>query len=421
MGELRKTVLHERHLSLGAMMVDFGGWHMPLQYPRGIVEEHLAVRREAGLFDISHMGRFAVHGPGALPFLQHVLSNDAAALTPGWAQYTMIPDDHGGAIDDAYLYRFAADTYLLVVNAANRDTDRRYLLSMRAQFPSVEIEDLSAEMAMLALQGPRSEEILMGVLGTGALPERRKNALAEATVVGRRVWLARTGYTGEPLGCECFVPAAAAPALWDILIERGAVPVGLGARDTLRLEAGLPLYGHELGRDPEGAAIPLFACRLARFAVSFAPRKGAFVGKHALAAQAASLASLKAGDDSPRAHLPRAVVPFALRGRGIARAGFRVYRGDAFAGFVTSGTMVPYWRTEGSGPETRFTGRHEMRAIGLMLADARLKAGDEVDIEIRGSRVAALVVPRHLRSDSPPYAVPVFPENPSDHPNKEAS
>lgn len=421
MGELLKTVLHGRHAALGAMMVDFGGWHMPLQYPRGIVEEHLATRREAGLFDVSHMGRFAFSGPGVLPFLQHVLSNDAAALKPGLAQYTMIPDENGGARDDAYLYRFDPETYLLVVNAANRDADRRYFEGMLGRFPGVRFKDLSAELAMLALQGPLSEAILAGLLEDGTLPESRKNALSRVTIAGEQVYLARTGYTGEPLGFECFVPAAAAPAFWDRLIAGGAVPVGLGARDTLRLEAALPLYGHELGQDVDGKPIPLFACRLSRFAVSFAPPKGDFVGRSVLAAQAAALARLKEGDDASRADLPQAVVPFALLGRGIARAGYRVFRGEAAVGYVTSGTMVPYWQTEGAGPETRFGGKHEMRAIGLMLTDARLKTDDRIEIEIRGNRVPALVVARHLRADQPPYALPVLAVRPTEKSSKEES
>ena len=404
-----KTVLHDRHVVLGAAMVDFGGWEMPLQYRSGIVEEHLATRKGTGLFDVSHMGRFRFRGPGALAFLQYVLSNNAAALDPGFAQYTMIPNDRGGALDDAYLYRFTADEYLLVVNAANREADWRYLTDRLAQFPDVRMEDVSASLAMISLQGPSSRAMLQDLLGHDSLPEPLRNACRSATVEGMTLLLSRTGYTGEPLGFECFVAAAEAPRLWDLFLAKGAVPVGLGARDTLRLEAGLPLFGHELGVDPAGREIPIFACPLARFAVSFSPLKGSFVGREALAVQFAAFRKIGEEDYSSLADLPRIIRPFALRGKGIARAGFRVFRGSEEVGFVTSGTMVPCWKTEGKGLATRFTGEKEMRAIGLMLVDSRLKKDDLVQIEIRGSRVEALVVPYHLRSDAPPYAMPILP------------
>ncbi len=409
MGELLKTVLHENHIALGAKMIDFGGWHMPLQYREGIVEEHLATRKGAGLFDVSHMGRFIVGGAGALAFLQHLLTNNAAALDPGFAQYTMIPNDRGGALDDAYLYRFIPGEYLLVVNAANRAANWRYLQDIRSGFPGTELKDVSERMAMISLQGPSSRSILQGLIGAGALPEPLKNALATVSIAGKQILVSRTGYTGEPLGFELFLAASDAPWFWNLLQENGATPVGLGARDTLRLEAGLPLYGHELGNDPSGEEIPIFACPLARFAVSFSRLKGAFVGRESLATQFAAYKKIKDENYDSIADLPRIVVPFALRGKGIARAGFRVFRDGEEAGFVTSGTMVPYWKTDGVGLSTRFTGEREMRAIGLMLADSRLKKDDTVEIEIRGSRVPAVVVPYHLRSDAPPRAMPILP------------
>jgi len=420
MVEILKTVLHEKHVSLGAAMVDFGGWHMPLQYRTGIVEEHLATRKGAGIFDVSHMGRFIVRGSGALAFLQHVLSNNAAALDTGFAQYTMIPNNRGGALDDAYLYRFTPDEYLLVVNAANREADRRYLHSHLSRFPEAQMADISEEMAMISLQGPRSRAILQEAITGGVLPEPLKNALGAVTIGERKILVSRTGYTGEPLGFECFPAAADAPWLWDLLLEKGAVPVGLGARDTLRLEAGLPLFGHELGKDPAGAEIPVFACPLARFAVSFSPLKGAFVGREALATQFAAFKKIQDEDYTSIEDLPRIVMPFAVRGKGIARAGFRVLRGEKEAGFVTSGTMVPYWKTAGTGLSTCFTGEREMRAIGLMLVDSRFRKDDPVEIEIRGNRVDAVVVPYHLRSDAPPYAMPILPR-PTEVPGKSLS
>ena len=408
MGGLLKTVLHDEHVSLGASMVDFGGWHMPLQYRTGIVEEHLATRKGAGIFDVSHMGRFIVRDSGALPFLQHVLSNNAAALDTGFAQYTMIPNGHGGALDDAYLYHFTPDEYLLVVNAANRDTDWRYLQEILSLFSLAQMEDVSESMAMISLQGPSSRAILQKLIGSGGLPEPIKNAIRSASIRGKKVLISRTGYTGEPLGFEFFVANADAPCLWDLFLEKGAVPVGLGARDTLRLEAGLPLFGHELGKDPAGKEIPIFACPLSRFAVSLSPLKADFIGRESLTVQLAALKKIQDEDYSSLGDLPRRIMPFALRGKGIARAGFRVFKGAEEIGFVTSGTMVPYWKTAGAGLSTRFTREREMRAIGLMLIDSRLKKDDPVEIEIRGNRVDAVVVPYHLRSDAPPYAMPIL-------------
>ena len=409
MAEPRQTILHERHIALGAQMVDFGGWHMPLQYPNGIVEEHLATRRQAGLFDVSHMGRFTVAGPGALPFLQMGLSNDASLLTPGRAQYTMLPTETGGVRDDAYLYRFSTDRYLLVVNAVNRDADWQYLRQLQERFPEVILEDRTEETAMLSLQGPASETILGGVIGPAALPRPAKNSLSVAAFAGRELLVARTGYTGEPLGFECFLAADLATQLWDLLLARGAAAVGLGARDTLRLEASLPLYGHEMGMDPSGNEIPLFACPLSLFAVRFAPAKGAFTGKEALLRQLEALGRLNnTGNNATSGALPRLIHPFALLGKGIARAGFPVFQGERAVGVVTSGTMVPYWLIQGEGPSAQVTQERNLRAIGLMLIDALLGKGTQVEVEIRGSRVPALIVGGHLRTNFPPYALPIL-------------
>jgi aminomethyltransferase len=372
------------------------------------VEEHLATRKRAGIFDVSHMGRFIVRGSGALAFLQHVLSNNAAALNAGFAQYTMIPNGHGGALDDAYLYRFTPDEYLLVVNAANREADLRHLQEMLALFPDARMEEVTLSLAMIALQGPSSQAVIEELIGPGGLPDPIKNAIRSASIRGEKVLISRTGYTGEPLGFELFVAATDAPWLWDLFLEQGAVPVGLGARDTLRLEAGLPLFGHELGKDPAGQEIPVFACPLARFAVSLSPLKADFIGREALTVQWEALKGIQDEDYRSLGDLPRRIMPFALRGKGIARAGFRVFRGAEEIGFVTSGTMVPYWKTEGTGLSTRFTGERDMRAIGLMLIDSRLKKDDPVEIEIRGNRADAVVVRSHLRSVAPPYAMPVL-------------
>ena len=404
MTEPLKTVFFDRHGALGAQMVEFGGWQMPIQYPGGIVQEHLNTRKGAGLFDVSHMGRFGVGGSDCLPFLQHVLTNNAAALELEQGQYTLIPNDNGGALDDAYLYRFVADEYLLVVNAANREKDWDHLRSLLPSFPAVNLDDRTESVAMLSLQGPQSRDMLTGIIESGALPEPMRNELRTVTVKGVSVQIARTGYTGEPICFELFVPTGDALMLWDTLVDRGAEPIGLGARDTLRLEAGLPLYGHELGLDPEGKEIPIFACPLARFAVSLSSLKGAFVGRSALEKQFAAFKRIMDRHYERVRDLPRLIMPVEMTGRGIARAGSRVFRNGEPVGFVTSGTMVPYWKTEGEGIASRLTGERDMRAIGLALLDSTLCEGDAVEIEIRGKRAGAVIVPYHLRSEAPPYA-----------------
>jgi aminomethyltransferase len=407
MEQLLKTVFYEKHVDLGAKMVEFGGWDMPVQYETGIVQEHLLTRKQAGVFDVSHMGRFIIEGPNALGFLQHVLSNNAAALEVEESQYTMIPDENGGAIDDAYLYRFVEEEYLLVVNAANREKDWSHLQALKEKFSRVDLQDRTVEMAMLSLQGPRSRVILSDIMDAGRLPEPLRNALSTVHINGRRVFVARTGYTGEPICFELFCDRRDAMMIWDLLVQKGASPVGLGARDTLRLEAGLPLYGHELGLDPDGRSIPIFACNLARFAVSFSPLKGEFVGKQALARQFEAYKKIVDRNYSLIADLPRLIQPIELQDKGIARAGAGVYRNARPVGYVTSGTMVPYWQSTGVGLATAQGEDRQMRAIGMALVDSDLVAGDEVEIEVRGKRIRAVIVPYLLRNEAPPYSWPI--------------
>jgi aminomethyltransferase len=402
-----RTVLFQRHIELGAQMVPFGGWEMPIQYPTGILKEHLFTRRQTGLFDVSHMGRFSIRGTQALAFLQHVLTNNAAALDAGQSQYTMIADPQGGAIDDAYLYRFFEDAYLLVVNAANRDKDWQHLMTVSADYREVNLEDLTGDIAMFSLQGPQSKAILSKLIGAEGLPEPRRNSLRISRYESSGLWVARTGYTGEPLCFELFLPARSAVAVWDRLLAEGARPVGLGARDTLRLEAGLPLYGHELGVDPEGRPIPIFALSLARFAVSFSPLKGDFIGHPALLTQFESYKAIAAGNFGRIDGLPRMVRTFEVIDKGIARAGAAVYYRGQSAGHVTSGTAVPYYRFRGRGIEAVITDETERRAVGLALIDSRIPDGAEIDIEVRGKTLRAGVMPYLLRSEAPPYARPI--------------
>ncbi|MBW1726636.1 MAG: glycine cleavage system aminomethyltransferase GcvT [Deltaproteobacteria bacterium] len=410
MTDLLKTVFYDRHVELGAKMVEFFGWEMPMFYPTGIVKEHLATRKHAGLFDVSHMGRFIIRGSGALKFLQHVLSNNAEALDIReiGAQYTFIPNNTGGAVDDAYLYRFVEDEYLLVVNGVNREKDWNHFQALLKDFDHVELTDRTKEIAMLSLQGPKSREILEEIIQSGLLPEPTRNAVSIVTISGVAVKVARTGYTGEPVCFELFADGEDGPMLWDRIVEKGATPIGLGARDTLRLEAALPLYGHELGQDPEGKEIPVFACPLSKFAVSFSPLKGEFLGREALARQHEAFKKIISRDYSIIQDLPRVSKPIAVAGRGVAREGAKVFKGDKHVGYVTSGTMIPMWAVQGEGLGSAQTEQHQLRSICLGYIDSDIVEDERLAIEIRGKSVDAVVVPFHLRSEAPPYSRPII-------------
>jgi len=405
----KRDIFYDLHVALGAKMVEFGGWEMPIHYPTGIVKEHLATRKTAGVFDVSHMGRFIVRGDNAPDFLQHILTNNAEALDPRdiGAQYTILANETGGAIDDAYLYRFTDDEYLLVVNAANQQKDWAHLRSFLKDFDDVELTDCTEQMAMLALQGPMSRNMLGRIIQSGQMPEPVRNAVSTVRIAGAELKIARTGYTGEPLCFELFCERETGPALWDRLLAEGAIPVGLGARDTLRLEAGLPLYGHELGEDPEGKEIPVMAVPLSKFAVSFSPLKSKFAGRRALAKQFEALSKIIERNYSHTDDLPRMIRPMAVTGRGIARTGAKVFKADKHVGHVTSGTMVPYWAFEGEGLASIQTDRYQLRSICLAYINSDIIEDTNVTVEIRGKAVDALVVPFHLQSNAPPYARPI--------------
>ena len=367
-------------------MVEFAGWDMPVQYRAGIVAEHLATRRRAGLFDVSHMGRFRIRGPDAEAALGRVLTNDPAALQPGRAQYTFIANERGGAEDDAYLYQLERDDFVLVVNASNAAHDRAWLNARLAG--EVRLDDETDAVAMLALQGPDSERMLEAIAPAGPLPENRRNLHARAPFEGTELLVARTGYTGEAVCFEIFVETARVESLWTRLVASGATPVGLGARDTLRLQAGLPLYGHELGLDPEGTEIPIFANALARFGVRRPGSGSDYVGRSALERQREELDRLQRGEAGTSQVLTRLVAPIAVReGRRPLRAGQKVFHGEALAGFVTSGSSVP------TGLEDR-TGRPEMRPFGLALVDSALRFGRDEPVRLR------VVDPRGNESES---------------------
>jgi aminomethyltransferase len=404
---LHQTPFFEKHSASGATLVEFGGWEMPVQYKNGILQEHLGTRKHAGLFDVSHMGRFIVSGKDALPFLQHSLSNNAEAIEVLESQYTLIPNAAGGAIDDAFLYRFVENEYLLVVNAGNREKDWAHFQLIARGFSHLTLIDKTHEMAMLSLQGPSSRKILEAIIEAGGLPEPMRNRLSRVVIAGTAVEVARTGYTGEPIGFELFFSGLSAAPLWDLLIDKGAIPAGLGARDTLRLEATLPLYGHELGEDPEKREIPIFSIPLARFAVSLSSLKGEFIGKAALTRQHSALKMILDRNFSRLTDLPRRIRPIEITGKGVARKDDKVFTGDTLAGYVTSGTVVPYWRFDTEGIYGHIGEKTAKRAIALGYLNSELSDGETIDIEIRGKRIPARIVPYHLRNEAPPYARPI--------------
>ena len=407
MSVLKRTPLYEVHVEEGGTMVDFGGWEMPVQYPSGIVSEHLYTRRSCSLFDVSHMGRLLVEGPQRVEFLQHVLTSNVASLEVGRAQYCMIPNENGGAIDDAYLYRFEEDSLWLVVNAANTEKDLVHLKKEVAAFDCT-LTDISDEYASIAVQGPDSTRLMMVLSGGKEITEPTRNSLNILELEGSRVLVSRTGYTGEPVGYEVYIKSDEVCRLWKRLRELGAKPAGLGARDTLRLEAGLPLYGHEMGLAPDGSEIPIFAVPLARFAVSFSEQKGSFIGCDKLAAQSEAMKKIKSRDYSAIGTLPRRIVPITLLDRGVIRAGMPIYRGETLVGYVTSGTMVPYYRQEGEGLDTVVTDETGKRSIGTAYVDSDIATDDRVEIDVRGRRLKAAIPLRHMRVDASPFAHPVI-------------
>ncbi len=351
------TPLLDRHEALGARIVEFAGWMMPIQYA-GILEEHRAVRAAAGLFDLSHMGELVVEGPDAGIALASALVTNPPALAIGRAHYSMICAPDGGILDDLIVYRLAEDRFTVVANASNARVVSDALVERLAGFRAV-LDDQSLATALVAIQGPRSLQILAG-LSDIDLDGIRYYGIAEGTVAGMPAQVARTGYTGED-GFEVFVDVDRAGELWDAMFTagrpHGLVPVGLGARDTLRLEAGMPLYGNELDQTTNP-----FEAGLGR--VVKLAKTGDFVGRAALEVVA-------------RDGVGRRLVGLVLRGRGIARHGYPVLDDDGPTGVVTSGTMSP---TLGA-------------AIAMAyVAPAHVEPGTMLDVEIRGARVAAEVV-----------------------------
>jgi aminomethyltransferase len=415
---LKRTPLHAWHREHGGQMVEFGGWEMPVSYKRGIIEEHLATRKYGGLFDISHMGRFWISGKDAIPFLQHVLTNNVLALDPGMAQYTLIPSEKGGAHDDAYLYRLDEEdagprSYLLVVNAAPREKGWNWLMEQKKGFSDVLVEDKTEETGMMAFQGPGTKKVLEKIL---KLPDPWRNRLRVGRINDTWVMVSRTGYTGEPVCFEIFILKEKLEFLWQRILsegeKEGIVPAGLGARDSLRLEAGLVLYGNELGQDADGKEIPIYAMLpAARVTVSFSPLKGEFIGREALRVQYEEVNARENDYPLPprgKRLVPKSMMPFLITGQGIARRGYEVFANGKPVGHVTSGTMVPYWVFSEAGILGKVTDEKRMRPIGLAYVDSDLEEGQKIEIQYRRKSIHGLLVDKNLSSEAPPYAHPLF-------------
>jgi aminomethyltransferase len=344
MQTLQRTPLYERHRALGARMVPFAGWEMPVQY-EGVIPEHRAVRGDAGVFDVSHMGELEIEGPRAHELLQSLLSNDLGKVEPGGAQYTLLTNERGGIVDDLIAYRLEAGRYLLVVNAANREGDFQWI--KEREIPGSDVRDVSDEFALLAVQGPHSLERL-------ELGDAPPFTFAMEELDGIECMVNRTGYTGE-VGVELLVPAEDAVALWDRVLERGAVPCGLGARDTLRLEVCFPLHGNDITQDTDALSAGLgWVCTLDKD----------FIG-------AEELRRIKAEGPTEK------LVPFVMEEGGIPRAGMSIAGG----GRVTSGSHSPMLD----------------RGIGMgYVPTARSEPGTELTIDVRGRDRSARVVKKPI-------------------------
>ena len=349
MQTLLRTPLYDRHVALRARLVPFAGWEMPVQY-EGVIPEHLAVRNDCGVFDVSHMGELEVEGARARDYLQRLLSNDLDRIEPGKAQYTLLTNDGGGIVDDLIVYERAPDRFLLIVNAANRERDLAWLRDH--ELDGAEIRDVSDAYALLAVQGPRSVERL-------GLPEAPAFSFADGEIDGVACVVNRTGYTGE-LGVELLVPAESAGALWDRVLARGAVPCGLGARDTLRLEVCYPLHGNDIGPETDAISAGLgWVCALDKD----------FTGAEVLRV-------IKEGGPDRR------LAAFVMEERAIPREGMVILDGGGErVGAVTSGSHSPMLE----------------RGIGMgYVPTALAEPGTELTIDVRGRRRRGRVVKKPI-------------------------
>lgn len=352
----KKTPLYDVHVAEGGKMVPFAGYLLPVQYGTGVKAEHMAVRTQCGLFDVSHMGEITLSGPTALASLNHLLTNDFTNMTDGRVRYSVMCYPDGGCVDDVVVYRFGPESYYVVVNAANKDKDFAWMSEYALEGTTV--ADISDGICQLALQGPKAPKILAKLLSEDQIPQKYYTAVRDVIIDGMLCMVSRTGYTGE-LGYEIYSAAENAPALWQLLREAGAeeglIPCGLGARDTLRMEAAMPLYGHEM----DETITPLEA------GLDFAVKLGKdeFIGRDALIAAGAPT-RVRAG--------------LSVTGRGIIREEQNVFIDDQKIGVTTSGTHCPYVN----------------HAIGMALvASEYSEVGTAVEVDVRGRRVSAEVVP----------------------------
>lgn len=351
----RKTPLYDRHMAAGGKLVPFAGYLLPVQYPKGVITEHMAVRTAAGLFDVSHMGELVFTGRDALDNLNRLLTNDFTSMKDGQVRYSPMCNDQGGCVDDLIIYRMGQEEYLAVVNAANREKDAAWMAARLTG--DCRMEDRSEKTAQVALQGPNSKAILSRLTGEEALPKKYYSFVRDIDVGGVTCLISRTGYTGE-FGYELYCDWDQAEKLWDLLLESGEqdglIPCGLGARDTLRLEAGMPLYGHEL----DAEITPLEA------GLDFAVKMGKadFIGKAGI---------------EKKLPLSRVRVGLEVTGRGIVREHQNIYMDGGLVGKTTSGTHCPYLG--------------KAAAMAYLPPDCAAP-GTQVEVDVRGRRISAKVV-----------------------------
>jgi len=350
-----KTPLYDLHVAAGGRMVPFAGYLLPVQYGTGVIQEHMAVRQKMGLFDVSHMGEVRFEGPDALKNLNHLMTNDFTGMGIGQVRYSPMLNDEGGILDDLIVYRLGEQKYMAVVNAANRAKDVQWMKAHR--FGDCAVADVSDDIAQLALQGPGAKALIQSLTPADQIPQKYYWFTERANVGGIGCLLSRTGYTGE-FGYELYVKSGDAPKLWTMLLEKGKdaglIPCGLGARDTLRLEAAMPLYGHEM----DETVSPL------ETGLSWAVKAEAhaFIGREAMLAKGA----------------PRTRVGLKATGKGILREHQPVYKDGLPVGMTTSGTMLP------------FVGAPCAMAL---MASGSVQPGDAVEVDVRGRMVGAEVVP----------------------------
>ena len=362
-----KTPLYDCHVESGGTIVPFAGYLLPVQYPTGIIAEHNAVRTAAGLFDVSHMGEIIFSGRDALKNLNYLLTNDFTSMVDGQVRYSVMCNEQGGCIDDLIVYRLNENVYWVVVNASNRHKDFEWMRSRTSG--DVTVEDISDSVAQIALQGPLAKDIILQLVTENELPAKYYTFRKDVMIGGKKCLISQTGYTGEA-GYEIYLPNNDAPFLWDLLLEtgKGLLPCGLGARDTLRLEAAMPLYGHEM----DDLITPLETGL--NFAVKM--KKADFIGKKALEERGAP--TLKR-------------IGLKITGRGIAREQQDVYLGETLIGHTTSGTHAPFLKVP----------------IAMALVNAEsVETGSQVEVDIRGRRVAVEVVPLPFYKKPPTGPLP---------------